>query len=62
MYFYQKFVDFFDFIDEFRVFLVCERYSHALRDRRARIIYTIRTNWNKDGDIVALNATITDLY
>ena len=62
VYFHQEFVDSFDSIGEFRVFLVCERCSHALRGRRARVIHTIRTSWNKDNDIIALNATATDLY
>jgi len=61
-YFHQEFVESFDTVGEFRVFLVCERCDHALRGRKAQIIHTIRTTWNRDGNFVALNATATDLY
>ena len=59
VYFHQEFVDTFDSIGEFRVFLVCERCGQGLRNRRAKIIHTIRTKF-EDDDIIAYNVTATE--
>lgn len=62
VYFHQEFVGSFTSIGEFRVFLVCERCDGALRGLKAKVIHTIRTAWDDEGDIVALNVTETDSY
>ena len=62
VYFHQEFVSSFSLIGEFRVFVVCEKHGSALRGRDARIVHTIRTMWDDDDDIHALNVTKTDSY
>ena len=63
-YFHQEFINSFQQIGEFRVFIVCENDPASLRRRAGRIVHTIITRFETQGsnELRAINVDATDSY
>jgi hypothetical protein len=61
-YFHQEFINSFQQVCEFRVFIVCENDPISLCQRLGRIVYTIITRFGTQGsnELHAINDNATD--